>query len=392
MLKKQFAAEQDGLNPGDGALWGAVAHGGARAEVAARLLGDDYRQTYVDLARTQARVVKLPYTEPVASSGDAEPSASSTSIYLRSIREELPFAVQAYDTAIGCIGRIMGAAALGKFEAQSADKAVEGLVDSLERNPDALLCLPRLRQREFYTFAHCVNVAVLLAAFALHEGLPRHKVVVYGLAGFLHDLGKSLLPVSLLSACRDLSFEEQQLVSRHPMMGGNALAAAPNLEPEVLLAVLEHHERYDGSGYPKGISGDAISAMGHLTAIADTYDALCSRRPYREALYAHRTLAVMFRLSKKQFHPELLAKFIRMMGIYPIGSVVELQDGSRGVVTDGNRENPRLPQVTVVFDGEGRFAGGGKYTVFKAGAAEVSSCLAPEISGIDPAMLFGLRR
>ena len=307
-----------------------------------------------------------------------------------SLRDEMPHAVRAYDYLAACVRRLMASAGNGALDTGSVAPAVEGLISSLERNPDALLCLPRMHQRDAYIYTHSVNVSVLLAAFAMQEGGDHAKIATFALAGLFHDLGKALLPVSLLNARRKLSPTEQALITRHPMLGCDVLASLPDLRSEVLLAALEHHERYDGSGYPKGLAGDAISEMGHLCGIADTYDALSSRRPYKSSLFPHRTLGVMYQMRKKQFHPVLMEKFVRLVGIYPVGSVVELKDGYRGVVTAGNHTNPMQPVVTLALDPTGRAMRQHECDLARDGVAAIARCLPPELSGIDPCHALGL--
>lgn len=365
---------------------------------ALRLLTDEYKEAYLSLARTgiegmRQKLFGAPPGSPgLAAStkrliGQKEKAPSER----LSLQGEFPRAIAAYDDAVAFVRKMMAFASQGKLFTGPVVEVVDAIVSSLERNPDALLCLPRLRQRDAYTYTHCVNVAVLLAAFALHTGESREKALVAAMAGLFHDLGKALLPVSLLSARRTLSATEQALVTRHPTLGGDLLASLPNLRSEVLMAALEHHERYDGSGYPKGISKNAISRIGHLTAIADAYDAISSRRPYKGALFAHRTLGVMYQMRKKQFHPELMAQFVRVVGIYPVGSVVELKDGYRGVVTASNADNPMLPVVTLALDSTGRPMPLHACDLARESVARIARCLAPEISGIDPCEPLGLR-
>lgn len=310
-----------------------------------------------------------------------------------SLKEEFPRAVRTYDNAVACVREIMSGAAEGRLQSGRAISVVEDIVSSLERNPDALVCLPRFRQRDAYTYSHCVNVSVLLAAFAMRAGKNRPQILTFALAGLFHDLGKALLPVSLLNARRKLSATEQTLVIRHPLLGCELLAELPGVRSEMLMAALEHHERYDGSGYPKGLSGGAISEMGHICAIADAYDAISSRRPYKGALFPHRTLGVMYQMRKKHFHPELMEKFVRLVGIYPVGSVVELKDGYRGVVTASNYNNPMQPVVTLAMDPSGTPMCLHECDLAKDQVAGIKRCLAPEVSGLDAcrAMGFALR-
>jgi HD-GYP domain len=366
-------------------------------DLAVSLLKKGYQDAYVDLARSEASLLMQKeyshQTEP--HSGKAEDAHQqhadrhAPGKRMR-LREEMPRAIAAYDHAVSCVRDFMATASQGRLDAAPALEAVVGLVDSLERNVDALLCLPRMRQRDAYLYTHCVNVSVLLAAYALVSGEGRDRVMTNAVAGIFHDIGKALLPVALLSARRKLSLTEQTLVMRHPMLGSNLLSTFPSVQAEVLQAALEHHERFDGSGYPKGLAGKAISHMGRLTAIADTYDALSSRRPYKGALFPHKTLGVLYQLRQSQFHPDMVETFVRMIGIYPVGSVVELKDGYRGVVTGSNFDNPMLPVVTLALDPQGGTMCAQECDMAKEAVSMIVRCLPIEVSGIDPCSAMGI--
>lgn len=364
-----------------------------------RSLALEYRRACIDLARTGINGMRQKLLDERlirAREALVAPHSAPLSIAIRrpqrrlTLKEEMPHAVRVYDELTACVRRLMASADRGLLDISLVASAVEGLIASLERNPDALVCLPRLRQRDAYTYAHCANVAIVLAAYAMHTGESRNRVVTFALAGLFHDLGKALLPVSLLNARRRLSATEQTLVTRHPELGCDLLLALPDLHPEVILAALEHHERYDGSGYPKGLSRDAISEIGHVCGIADTYDAISSRRPYRGGLFPHRTLGVMYQMRKKQFHPLLLEKFVRVVGIYPVGSVVELEDGYRGVVSAGNYANPMQPVIALALDPAGNRMPRHDCDLAREGAAAIARCLPPELSGVEPCQALGL--
>ena len=362
-----------------------------------QILAQGYREVYIDLALSEARAARR-YTRTTAALVGAsaplapavQPGTERASGRRVALKEELPHAARLHDAAVGCARGLMVSAAQGRLHAGSAVEVVDSLVGSLERNPDALLCLCAMRRHAPYTYTHCANVAVLLAAFAMSAGAGREQVMAYGLAGLFHDLGKAMLPVSLLSARRKLSAQERMMMRRHPVLAYDLLAASPDVRPEALLAALEHHERYDGSGYPRGLSGDDISEIGQVAGIADTYDALSSRRPFKGALDPHKSLGVMYRMRKKDFHPVLVEKFVRMVGIYPVGSVVELKDGYRGVVSAGNPDNPMKPSVILALDPQGKAMRMHEFNLARDVVADISHCVPVELSGIDPHLVLGM--
>ena len=362
-----------------------------------QILAQGYREVYIDLALSESRTANrysraterlLQGSAPLAPA--VQPGPRQASGRRVTLKEELPQAARSYDRAVNSVRQIMSAAILGRLHTAMATEVVDGLVNSLERNPDALLCLSSMQQYGPYTYTHCANVSILLAAFALSVGSDRATVMTYGLAGLFHDLGKAMLPVSLLNARRKLNEAEQKLMRLHPMLAYEFLSSSPDVCAETLKAALEHHERYDGSGYPRGLSGGAISEIGQLTGIADTYDALSSRRPYKEAVNPHRSLALMYKMRKKEFHPHLVEKFVRTVGIYPVGSVVELKDGYRGVVSAGNPDNPMKPSVVLVLDPQGKAMRMHEFDLAKDAVADISHYIPAELSGIDPYLALGL--
>ena len=363
-----------------------------------QILAQGYREVYIDLALSESRIAQRyarATTELMKSAQPLAPAVQPGSLKIPgrrvALKEELPHAVHLHDAAVDCVRQIMTLAIQGRVHTGRATEVVAGLVGSLERNPDALLCLSSMRQRAAYTYTHCANVSVLLAAFALSEGMGRDSTIVYGLAGLFHDLGKAMLPVSILNARRKLDGTERLLVKKHPALAYEFLTAVPDVPSEVLLAAFEHHERYDGSGYPKGISGDDISRIGQVAGIADTYDAISSRRPFKGALHPHKSLGVMYQMRKKAFHPVLVEKFVRMVGIYPVGSVVELKDGYKGVISAGNPDNPMKPSVILVLDPQGKSMRMHEFSLARDTISGVSRCIPAELSGIDPCVALGLK-
>jgi HD-GYP domain-containing protein (c-di-GMP phosphodiesterase class II) len=139
-------------------------------------------------------------------------------------------------------------------------------------------------------------------------------------------------------------------MNSHPTLGFEQIKNMPGVIPEIPLGMLHHHERHGGGGYPVGLSGDGISRVGYIVALADVYDALTSKRVYKDGMPPHKALGIMYEMRDKELHPGMLTDFIRMLGVYPIGSLVEMTDGSLGVVSSGNTDTPLKPIVTLVRD------------------------------------------
>ena len=340
-----------------------------------------YQEAYVDFSRSEtpdfsafANREAIPLPRPKAT-----------------LEEELPAARKVHDESVGYARRFMTDMRSGKVNLSSATDVVEGIMDSLERNADALISLCRLRKADSYTHMHCVNVSVLTTVFARYMGEKREDIFISGFAGLFHDLGKALIPLTILNAPRKLNNAEFASMRRHPELGHAQLAALPGIPPAVLQGALEHHEKFNGSGYPKGLAGDAISPIGRMVGIADVYDALASERPYKQAMTSHKALGILYQISGKEFQPEYVARFIRMMGVYPVGSIVELEDGWKGVVSAGNTESPAKPTVRLVRDPDGKAVAPRDYDLATGEAASVAACLTEEASGIHPAEVLGLQ-
>lgn len=302
----------------------------------------------------------------------------------RSLAEEMPAAEQIYNAALKSLHNVfLLLACRKKLDVRSLEYTSERLIASLERNSDALLLLAQTKRRGIYMHSHSVNVGIFMAAFALGEGKSRSEAYVYGLGGLLHDVGMALLPLSLLSSREELSATEQVLVKRHPLIACEQLSGIPGLHPDVLLAALEHHEHCDGSGYPYGLSGASISSIGYLAAIAGAYDAMSSQRLHRAPLPPHRALGRLFQLREKQFHSFLLERFVRMVGVYPVGSVVELLDGYKGVVCANSPRSPMRPVVALVRDAKGRPMHPQICDLAVERAADIAACLSSGSTDIN---------
>jgi HD-GYP domain-containing protein (c-di-GMP phosphodiesterase class II) len=199
----------------------------------------------------------------------------------------------------------------------------------------------------------------------------------------------TLLPLNLLRSSQQLSATEQVLVKRHPVIAYEFFSGMPHMHSEILSAALEHHEHYDGTGYPAGSSGSHISFIGHLMSIAGSFDAMTSPRQYKAPISAHAALGEMFKRKNKQFHPNMLEGFIQMMGIYPVGSIVTLEDGYSGVVS-ARTGNPVRPVITLVQDPKGNTMNPLALDMSKEPVAKIVQCGSPGENGLDIHEFLGI--
>ena len=306
-----------------------------------------------------------------------------------SLREEARPAMRAYKSALDQLrATLPGIVAKNTVEVRRFEGCVADLVASLERNRDALLCLSKNMRGVPYLYSHSLNVGVYLAAFFLECGKSRYEAITAGIAGLLHDVGMAMLPFSLLNSKKRLTATERVLVKRHPQLACDLLSRDAQVDGDIFFAALEHHEFFDGTGYPSGLSGAAISFMGHLTSIASAYDAVSSFRPFHDPLHPHRALCRLFKRRSTQFHPALLEHFVSMVGVFPVGSVVELQDGYRAIVCSGNSQSPTRPGVLLVSDPDGRNMAPLACDMAAEPVAGIVKCLEPEDIGLDAGAVF----
>ncbi|MGZ8359628.1 MAG: HD-GYP domain-containing protein [Allosphingosinicella sp.] len=231
---------------------------------------------------------------------------------------------------------------------EDAGPLVSDIAESVERNPDALITLSRVRTLDEYTYVHSVAVSALMINLARQLQLPPDYIRQAGTAGLFMDVGKGFLPLELLSKRDEYSADDWTDMRRHPQLGADAVKASGDL-PKILADVcLHHHEKYDGTGYPHGLKGDDISLFARMAAICDTYDALASARPHRPARGPAEAVAEMYKL-KGHFDDSLLTSFIKSVGIYPVGSLVRLESRMLGCVSAQRRDHLTRPVVRVFY-------------------------------------------
>lgn len=229
------------------------------------------------------------------------------------------------------------------------EKVVGNMVESVIRNPDALVCLSQLKDVSEYTALHSIRTCVLALTFGRHLVLSKDELKILGVGALLHDIGMAKLPATILDKPGGLTVEEFELMTQHVPWGLEILKQSGGVPPAALEILEQHHERHDGSGYVRKLKGDLIGYVGAICAIVDVYDAITSQRVYRGPVSADDALKRMYEWRHKDFHAELVEEFIKCMGIYPIGSLVELSTGGVGVVITINRARRLKPKVVLLL-------------------------------------------
>lgn len=238
----------------------------------------------------------------------------------------------------------------GALDVVKLKKSIEPMIQSVTRNPDACIWLARLKQEDEYTYKHSLGASIWAVALGRHLGLPRSDLRSLAIGGLLFDIGKLRLDPELLHAQRQLTEEEFDTLRDHVRLGEEMVKESGIMNRDVLDMVAHHHERYDGSGYPKGLSGDEIPVFARIAAIVDCYDAITSHRGYARAIPPAIAIKMLYEWKDCDFQAELVEEFIQAVGIYPAGSLVELSSGEVALVIAEYRTRRLRPKVMVLLD------------------------------------------
>lgn len=350
----------------------------------------EYTEAYIDLLRCRPGSLPPELEAMIPTTVEEYPAGFLPPPPKVSIEQELPRARKVFQTSLNMAKNMMDGIRKGQFDMPSAEPLVENILESLDQNADALFSLCKLRQKDDYTYTHCVNVSVMSALFARGIGLLQGEIQSTGLGGLLHDVGKSLIPLNILNAPRRLNDQEMGIMKRHPLLGYDYLKKNAAIPDEVLQIAIEHHEQFCGGGYPKGLSGKNISVIGRIAAIVDVFDALSSKRVYKDLMPFSKALSILYSMRGKEFFPGMVERFIRLLGVYPLGSAVELEDGCKAVVSEANMAAPMRPRVLLVRDKAGKDMGRTPCDLSKDGQPGIVRSINPWELGADPAAVLGI--
>ena len=269
--------------------------------------------------------------------------------------DELVVARSVHSGALEQLMNVLGSIRNGESISMPDLEVVTGaMVDSVLRNSTAMALLTRMQEKGEYTSSHSLQSSVWALVFGRHLGLDRESLTAVGLGGLLLDVGKTKIPAKLLNKKGELTDVELAYVRTHVDIGLEILDESSDVDSRVLDMVATHHERYDGSGYPRGWKGNQIPVFGRIGGIVDSYAAMTSDRPYANAMSSFDAMREFKALSDKHYQAEMVEQFIQAVGIFPAGTLVELNTGEIAVVLKEHQSTRLQPELAIILDSEKR--------------------------------------
>ena len=263
--------------------------------------------------------------------------------------KELSKAKVTYEDAKTSVDHLMENIRFGRSaNVLESSAAVDHIVDSVIRNQDALRWLTKIKHQDAYTAEHSLNVCILSATFARFLGHDESEIRRIAMSGLLHDVGKSRVPLDILNKHGRLTAEELNIMKEHTTFGKDLLLSIGQADRIAVDVAHTHHERLDGKGYPRGLKAHQIPYYAKIVALADCYDAITSSRCYDGARASMEALDIIYKCRGVQFDKQLAIDFIKCIGIYPPGAIVELNTGEVGIVISANAESKLRPKVLLV--------------------------------------------
>jgi putative nucleotidyltransferase with HDIG domain len=261
-----------------------------------------------------------------------------------------------YESGLSAMRDVETQVKLGKvFEVEPLQDLVNGLLQNLFTDPAAVLGLTAIKTHDDYTLNHSINVCILSLSLGASLGLDEESLRSLGLCALLYDLGKVRIPEDILNKEGPLTADEWQIIKSHATEGADLLKRIQLVDQMPMVVAYEHHRRHDLQGYPEAESAQEQHLFSKVVALCDAYDAMTTSRPFRREIRPDKALAVLMQGRGKAYDPSITKSLIAMLGIYPMGAVVRLGDGSTAIVFRVNRDDLLRPRVKLLVDAEGRW-------------------------------------
>ncbi len=306
--------------------------------------------------------------------------------------DELPVAGKTHAVLSQAAEKVMADIAENrKLDLPGLRKVVSPMVESVLRNPEAFSWLTRMKSKDDYTYNHSVSCAIWSVALGRQLGLPKRDLQSLGIGALLFDVGKMKLPAKLINNPNRYNPTEFKLVRKHVEYSVEIVQSISGINPAIVEMVATHHERHNGGGYPLGLAGKDIPLFGKIAGIIDCYDAITSDRVFQSATSPHDAVRKLYDWSDIDFQAELVEQFIQLVGVYPVGTIIELSDGRVGVVAAHHKALRLRPKIMLILDPDKKPYS--KFDMIDLHATEtgedgkplnISKSIEPGMYGIDP--------
>lgn len=354
---------------------------------------------YVDIINStyQFPLDEIEFLEMTSSSCDIEINNKQTYENTVTIENELETANQVLTQTDQILANIQDAILNDTaLDYQQLETSTVQMMDSILRNPDALIWLIQLKKVSKYSFSHAINVSTYMLSFGRHLGYDKERLLILGMAGLLLDVGVVKLPKELLDKDTELTNKEYKLYQTHVNHTIETLQKTPAIPNDTLKIIQNHHEHYDGSGYPNKLSGSSIDLLSTIGSLCDAHDAMTNKlRAYKNTISSYESLRTLFDLRDVHYQAAVVEQFIECIGVFNVGSIVELNSGEVGVVIEQNHYRRLQPRVMILlnenkepYDKPNTLDLATGQTNHVGDVYKISQVLPPEFSGIDTASLF----
>ena len=282
-----------------------------------------------------------------------EPTANKGARERLELKDDIAQARVSFDNAAQTLDKVYDTLRSGRpWEIESVQESINPLIEGVFRNQEAVAALLRLRESGDYRYQHGISMAVWAAILGRQIGLHHDELETLALGCAMCDVGMTQLPPELLDNPAALTDAQRRVIRAHPKMGAELVAKNRNVNFEVVAIIENHHERMDGSGYPRGMEGATIPVLARIAGLVDAYDAMITPRPYAPARTSHEAVQELIDGKGTMFQEALVEQFIQAIGLFPTGTLVELNTGEVGIVTRQNETRRLKPELIVVLDGE----------------------------------------
>jgi len=311
-------------------------------------LANTCKYVYVDVLKSKVEVPqRMVMTTPIKRNHYEK---KETPPVVVSFEKEFARAKSIYIDTIENITQLLFDLRAGKlFAVEDVKNSVIEITGSVMRNPSSMMLLTQIESHSSHAAKHALNVCILSAAFARYLGMNHEQLYELGIGALLHDVGETCLPDGLIDKQENYTPEELHLLHNHTIEGGNLLSKLEGIPPSAITIAMTHHERANGSGYPRRLSNEQIDLFARIVSIADVYDAVTTGTAREPAITSTDALKSMYDWRDELFDGELVELFIQSIGIYPIGSTVQLNSGEIGIVITASSERRLTPTLMLVL-------------------------------------------